>query len=154
MEARVGIGDRALAVAAAVVFLSLALLASSGCSETGCSESRKLVTISGSVTDDGFVSGDILLDLAEGESERCTPGALYSTGTPGDTIQQAVLPGPGTYSISGEVRWVAHRPDLDLILWSRTSDGVCRAGALVTLPAEDAPNIDIVAVAGSCPRRL
>ncbi len=44
MEGRLGIGNRAWAVVAAVVVLSLALVTSPSCSETGCSEVRKTVT--------------------------------------------------------------------------------------------------------------
>jgi len=154
MAAGSAVRTHALAARAAVVVLSLAFVTWGGCSKSACSESRKTVTISGMVRDDGFVSGDILVTLAEDESERCTPGDVYSTGTPGDTIEQSVLAAPGAYSVSGEVRWVVHPPDLDLMVSSRGSDGVCRAGAFRTLSAQSASDIEMVLIEGDCPRRL
>jgi hypothetical protein len=114
-----------------------------------CSESKRQVTIAGTVRYDGFAAGSIDLLLAENESTRCGGGQ-----TPGVQIASATLSGPGTFSLTGTVCWADSPPRLDLMGYARDGTTVpCKAGAYLGLDPASAANVELDLVEGNCPMR-
>ncbi|HEX7597110.1 MAG TPA: hypothetical protein VF518_02785 [Polyangia bacterium] len=114
-----------------------------------CAESRRQVTISGSVSYDAFSGENIVLTLSESESSRCS-----GSQTPGVQVATTTLFEPGPFSLEGTVCWSGTPPSLDLIVLAKDEQSFpCKAGVFMQLPAKTASGVQAQLIDGNCPMR-
>ena len=125
-------------------------LAASGC----CREDEKSVKLSGETSYPAYSSGQIVVVASESDSTRCSGSQTWGQ-TPGQIFAQVTLDQPGKFSLSGTVRGVGSLPQVYLRALLTTDPNAwwnCTAGAMLTLPPNDASNLSLVLEPGNCYR--